>query len=52
VLRLEGAQRRSGEWWDAPFDRSYAWALCEGGERYWLFHDHLCGGTFLHAVVD
>ncbi len=57
VLRLEATQRRSGEWWDAPFDRSYAWAVCEGGaeggeERYWLFHDHLCGGTFLHAVAD
>lgn len=52
VLRLEAAQRRSGEWWDAPFDRSYAWAVCEGGERYWLFHDHLCGGTFLHATAD
>ncbi len=52
VLGLEAIQRRSGEWWDAPFDRSYAWVVCEGGERYWLFHDHLCGGTFLHAVAD
>jgi protein ImuB len=56
VLRVEAAQRRSGEWWDAPFDRSYAWVVCEGGgggvERYWLFHDHLCGGTFLQAVAD
>jgi protein ImuB len=56
VLRVEAAQRRSGEWWDAPFDRSYAWVVCEGGgggvERYWLFHDHLCGGTFLQAMAD
>lgn len=52
VLRIEAAQRVSGEWWAAPFDRSYAWVVCEGGERFWLFHDHLCSGTFLHAVAD
>jgi protein ImuB len=52
ALRIEAVQRRSGEWWEAPFDRSYAWVVCDGGERFWLFHDHLRGGTFLHAVAD
>ncbi len=52
VLRIEAVQRRSGEWWEAPFDRSYAWVVCDGGERFWLFHDHRCGRLFLQAVAD
>ncbi len=57
VVRVEGVQRVSGEWWEAPFDRTYFWAVCEGGERFWLFRDHLRSrpgpaATFLHAVAD
>jgi protein ImuB len=56
VVKVEGPHRLSGEWWDAPFDRSYFWLTGAGGERLWLFRDELAAPeakrVYLHAVAD
>ena len=56
IVGVEGPHRLSGEWWDAPFDRSYFWLTGAGGERLWLFRDELGGEgakqIFLQAVAD
>jgi protein ImuB len=56
IVRVEGPHRLSGEWWEAPFDRSYYWVTGSGGERLWLYRDELAaeGGKriFVQALAD
>jgi protein ImuB len=52
VLHAEGPHKLCGEWWEAPFDRSYYWLACAGGELYWVFRDESTGQCFLAAEGD
>jgi protein ImuB len=52
ILRRDGPQRLSGEWWSQGFDRSYYWLLLETGEIAWIFRDELSGNHFLQAMTD
>jgi protein ImuB len=52
VLRSDGPQKLSGEWWGASFDRSYYWLLLETGELAWVFRDESTGVYFLQATAD
>ena len=49
---MEGPHRLAGEWWDQPFDRSYFWLACSGGDLLWVFRDELHPQAYLMAVAD
>jgi protein ImuB len=52
ILRSDGPQKLSGEWWAQGFERSYYWLLLETGEIAWVFRDDLTGAYFLQALAD
>jgi hypothetical protein len=52
ILRSDGPQKLSGEWWGQGFDRSYYWLLLDSGEIAWVFRDEMTGGYFLQALAD
>jgi hypothetical protein len=52
ILRSDGPQKLSGEWWAHGFERSYYWLLLETGEIAWVFRDDLTGAYFLQALAD
>ena len=52
ILRSDGPQKLSGEWWAQGFERSYYWLLLETGEIAWVFRDESTGAYFLQALAD
>ncbi len=52
ILRSDGPQKLSGEWWAQGFERSYYWLLLETGEIAWVFRDEPTGAYFLQALAD
>lgn len=52
VISVEGPHRLSGEWWEAPFDRSYYWLSVAAGDVFWVFRDEASGRAYLQALVD
>src|SRR5262249_8609672 len=52
ILRSDGPQKLSGEWWAQGFDRSYDWLLLETVDIAWIFRDDLPGLYFLQAMSD
>jgi len=52
VAHVDGPNRLCGEWWEAPFDRSYFWIGCDSGALYWVFRDEATGKSYLAAEGD
>ncbi len=52
VVASDGPHRLSGEWWSAPFDRSYWWLSASDGGLYWVYRDEAQGTFHLQAWVD
>lgn len=52
LLRVEGPRKLSGEWWGAPFERSYYWLLTQEGELWLSYRDETDGALYLQAEAD
>ncbi|MGC3998412.1 MAG: DNA polymerase Y family protein [Anaeromyxobacter sp.] len=52
VLRFEGPERLSGEWWSERFDCDYYRILLDGLGDCWVFRDAADGRLYLHGFFD
>lgn len=52
VIHFEGPHRLSGDWWEEPFDRSYFWLACAGGELLWVYRNESDHAHYLMAMAD
>ncbi|MEW6742029.1 MAG: DNA polymerase Y family protein [Planctomycetota bacterium] len=52
VLSVIGPERREGGWWDRPFARDYYQVMLMGSGLFWIFHDRLDGGWYVHGIFD
>jgi protein ImuB len=52
IVHVEGPHQLAGDWWSAPFDRSYFWLACAGGEVFWVFKNMGSPLAWLAAEAD
>jgi hypothetical protein len=52
IVHVEGPHQLAGDWWSAPFDRSYFWLACAGGEVFWVFKNMGSAQAWLAAEAD
>jgi hypothetical protein len=52
IVHIEGPHQLAGDWWSAPFDRSYFWIACAGGEVFWVFKNLGSPQAWLAAEAD
>ena len=52
ILRIEGPERVTGEWWCSDRERDYYTVYTSQGERLWVFQQSDSQAYFLHGLFD